>query len=180
MSSAQRPRLSNALRRGARDISLNMLLASSAFPRGLRWRALRAAGLDISRCTINGGMFLGGKDVSVGEGTFINYGAFIDGAAPVRIGRQCSLGPRVVILTGSHRIGGRERRAGAADAAAVEIGDGAWIGANVTILPGCTVGPGAIVAAGAVVTKDVGADELVAGVPARFVRRLDQGEDHAR
>lgn len=53
------------------------------------------------------------------------------------------------------------------------VGDGCWIGANATILPGVTVAPGCVIAAGAVVTKDTEPDGLYAGVPARRVRDLD-------
>jgi maltose O-acetyltransferase len=55
----------------------------------------------------------------------------------------------------------------------VSIGDGVWIGARTTVLPGVTIGSGAIVAAGSVVNRDVEADTMVAGVPARLVRGLD-------
>lgn len=55
----------------------------------------------------------------------------------------------------------------------VTINDGAWICIGATILPGVTIGENAVVAAGAVVTKDVAPDTVVAGVPARFVKRLD-------
>lgn len=165
-------RVKNAAARAGRDLSLNMVVGSMAFPRGLRWRALRTLGLDVDYSTINGSVFFGGKDVSIGRDAFINYGVFIDGAAPVRIGDRCSLGPRVLILTGSHQIGDESRRAGAQEALPVVIGDSAWIGANATILPGCTIGAGAIVAAGAVVTQDVPEHHLVAGVPARVVKSL--------
>lgn len=56
----------------------------------------------------------------------------------------------------------------------VRIREGADIGTNAVILPGVTVGAGSIVGAGAVVTEDVPADSIVAGVPARVVRRRDQ------
>lgn len=168
------PRAARILRRSARDISVNGLLASSAFPRGLRWRFLRLLGMDVESSTINGAVFIGSRRITIGEGAFINYGAFIDGADQVTIGARCSLGPRVVILTGTHEIGPRTRRAGRQKAGPVAIGDGAWIGANAVIMPGCTVGTGAIVAAGAVVSRDVPADTIVAGVPARPVRHLSE------
>lgn len=163
---------SAALQRLVRDCLINTLIGAMVFPRGLRWRALRMVGMDIDRCTINGGVFFGGTEIRIGQGTFINYGAFIDNAAPVAIGKRVSLGPRVVVLTGTHHLAGTERRAGPPLNQAVEIHDGAWIGASVTILPGVTVGQGAVVAAGAVVTTDVDANTMVAGVPARVVRTL--------
>ena len=56
--------------------------------------------------------------------------------------------------------------------APVRIGDDAWLGANVTVLPGVTIGNGAVVAAGAVVSRDVEENTVVGGVPARLLRRL--------
>ena len=57
--------------------------------------------------------------------------------------------------------------------APIHVGENVWIGSHATILPGVTIGENAIVAAGAVVTKDVPADTVVAGVPARPIRKLD-------
>jgi maltose O-acetyltransferase len=54
----------------------------------------------------------------------------------------------------------------------ITVGDGAWVGANATIMPGVSIGAGAVVAAGAVVTKSVDADTLVGGVPAVLLRPL--------
>lgn len=165
-------RVVRPLRVWVRDLVLNGFVASKVVPRGLRWRLLRICGLDVGRSSINAGCFFGGRGVSLGEGTFVNHEVFFDNAAPVVVGRNVSFGPRVSIITGTHAIGRETRRAGAYEAAPVHIGDGCWIGAGATILPGTRVGPGAIVAAGAVVADDVQADTLVAGVPARVLRRL--------
>ena len=53
------------------------------------------------------------------------------------------------------------------------LGRNVWVGSNATILSGVTIGDNAVVAAGAVVTKDVPADTIVGGVPARPIRRID-------
>lgn len=54
------------------------------------------------------------------------------------------------------------------------IDKNAWLGANSTILPGVTVGKNAVIAAGAVVTKDVPANTVVAGVPAKIIKKIGE------
>ena len=161
------------LRRQVRDTALNVVVGSPLVPRAARPALLRRCGLDVGRVTINAGHFFGGRQVRIGDGTFINYGVFVDNADQVTIGRRVSFGPQVLVLTGSHDLGDHDRRAGTPRSAPVRIEDGAWIGARAVILPGVTVGAGAVVAAGAVVTEDVPPDTLVAGVPAVERRRLD-------
>jgi acetyltransferase-like isoleucine patch superfamily enzyme len=60
--------------------------------------------------------------------------------------------------------------------AAVRIGSGSWLGANAVILPGTTIGEHVVVAAGAVVRGDIPDHCVVAGVPAKIVRRFVDGE----
>lgn len=79
---------------------------------------------------------------------------------------------QVLILTTSHEIGPQGQRAAALEARPVCIGSGAWLGARCTILPGVTIGAGAIIAAGAVVSRDVPANTMVAGIPARVIKSL--------
>ena len=57
----------------------------------------------------------------------------------------------------------------------VRIGNNVWVGANVTILPGVSIGDNAIIAAGAVVTKDIPANMLAAGIPAKVIRQINTG-----
>jgi acetyltransferase-like isoleucine patch superfamily enzyme len=82
------------------------------------------------------------------------------------------IGPNVSLITSSHPIEPSRRR-DEVIAKPIVIGKSAWIAANVTIIGGVTVGENAVVAAGSVVTKDVPADTLVAGNPARVIRSID-------
>jgi maltose O-acetyltransferase len=157
-----------------RDWFVNGLLASALFPAQLRWLVLRLSGYTIKRCYIAGGVFIGGKNVQIGEGTFINYRTFLDGAGPLQIGRNVRIGMQVTIVTGSHEIGGPSMRAGEVRPAPVTIGDGVWIGARATILPDVCIGAGVVIAAGAVVTSDCSPNTLYAGVPARPMRVLTE------
>ena len=95
-----------------------------------------------------------------------------EGAASITIGENVWIGHKVLVTVGSHEIGPPSQRAGVGLYRPIVIGDGVWIGARAVILPGVTVGAGAVIAAGAVVNKDVPANSLYGGVPARFIRTL--------
>jgi acetyltransferase-like isoleucine patch superfamily enzyme len=115
---------------------------------------------------------LGG--LAIGDECFLGDECLLDLADAIRLEAQVTLAERVLILThlnvgyADHPL----QQAFPARAAPVTIGRGAFVGANVTILAGVTIGARAFVAAGSVVTRDVAAATLVAGVPARVVRRL--------
>jgi len=113
-------------------------------------------------------------NVMIGDGSFIGHHTVLiaSGESSIRIGERVAIGPRCTIATGSHAIGPRECRAGEGYSRDVTIGDGAWIGLGSVLLAGVSIGTGAVVAAGAVVAKDVRANTLVGGVPAREIRRL--------
>ncbi|WP_231916311.1 DapH/DapD/GlmU-related protein [Microbacterium karelineae] len=108
--------------------------------------------------------------VTIGDDVFINRDAYI--RPQTTIGDRVNIGPFVRIVTDTHDIGPHEKRAGAVRHDPISIGDGSWIGASSTILGGVTIGAGSIVAAGSIVTEDVPDDVVVAGVPARIVKRL--------
>jgi maltose O-acetyltransferase len=167
------PRTASAIRTYRRNV-LNGITASVLIPDPLRRFALRhLLGVRIGRAKVcAGGFFGGGQPITIGDGTYINRGVYINASAAVTIGGGVSFGMGVLIVTGSHELGTREQRAGAATAAPITVGTGAWIGARATILPGVTVGPGAVIGAGAVVTGDCAADTLYTGIPARPVRTL--------
>jgi virginiamycin A acetyltransferase len=143
---------------------------------------LRASGVEIGP----------GARVAIGShiesGTIIAHDTQINGPASIRgsgravIGPYCAIGRRLTILTENHSTNlpnmqfalhgelgiPRKEIVSAAD---VEIGPACWVGDGVTILPGVSIGAGAVLAAGAVVSGDVAAFAIVAGVPAREIRR---------
>lgn len=120
-----------------------------------------------SRCT-----FVGSR-VTLGARSFINWGVTFDATVEIVVGDGVSIAPGTMLVTGSHEIGPASRRAGPLANAPVRIGDGCWLGARATVLPGVTIGEGCVIAAGAVVAHDCEPNGLYAGVPARRVRDLD-------
>lgn len=113
-----------------------------------------------------------GVNITVGEGSFINFNCvFLDGA-PITIGRHTLVGPSVQIYTPVHPFDAVERRRPIEKALAVTIGDDCWIGGSAVILPGVTIGNRCIIAAGSVVKDNVPDDCMVAGNPAVVKKRL--------
>jgi len=159
--------MKHEIRRIARDVVLNSVFSSSVIPTRWRWRLYRFVGLPVRRSYIAPGVFFGSRRISVGAGTFLNAGCFIDGADVVTIGNEVSLGMRTMVITGTHKVGKSGRRADEAVSMPVNIEDGCWVGANVTILPGVTLGRGSVVGAGSVVTKSYPPNSKLAGSPAR-------------
>lgn len=115
-----------------------------------------------------------GKNIAVGRRVFINAGCCFQDQGGITIGAGSLIGHNVVLATLNHEMDPRHR--GDMHPAPIRIGQRVWIGANATVCPGVTIGDGAVVAAGAVVTKDVPANTVVGGVPARLIRRITEGE----
>ena len=95
----------------------------------------------------------------------------LDGA-PVTFGDFCMVGPGTLISTTGHPLEAQGRRDRLAISKPVTFGDDVWIGGNCTVLPGITVGSNVVIAAGAVVNRDVPDNCVVAGVPAKVIKRL--------
>jgi acetyltransferase-like isoleucine patch superfamily enzyme len=116
-------------------------------------------------------------ELVVGDGTFIGHGCSFTVGRSVRIGRHCLLagGVQVFDMDG-HPLDAARRRAGEPtpieEMEPVVIGDDVWIGRGALILKGVRLGDRSVIAARAVVTRDVSPDSIVAGNPARVVRRL--------
>lgn len=113
-----------------------------------------------------------GQFTRIGMGVFVNFGCSFMDRSGITIEDNALIGPQVKLITENHpedpaqrmNLYGKE----------IIIRRGAWLGAGVTVLPGVTVGENAIVGAGSVVTRDVPDNAMVAGVPARFVRKIQK------
>ena len=113
-----------------------------------------------------------GFHIEVGENFFANYNFIVLDGNYVRIGDNVWSAPNVCIYAAGQPLDVEDRIGGEEYAFPVTIGDNVWIGGGVTIIGGVTIGKNAVVAAGSVVIRDVPPDTLVAGNPARVIRKL--------
>ena len=113
-----------------------------------------------------------GSHLHIGPRTFVNYNLTALDVSPIRIGADCQIGPNVQLLTATHPLEAGPRRDKVEGAAPITIGDNVWLGGGAIVLAGVTIGENTVVGAGAVVTRDLPADVIAAGVPARAMRDL--------
>ena len=114
-----------------------------------------------------------GKNIHVGKNFLANYNVTILDIMPVHIGDYVMIGPNTMIVTVNHPLSPKGRRKHLGIGKPVTIGNDVWLGGNVTVLPGVTIGNNVVVAAGAVVTKDIPDNCVVAGVPAKIVKHIE-------
>lgn len=117
-----------------------------------------------------------GYNVSIGDRTFINHGAYLMDCAPIVIGSRVFIGPNFGAFTAQHPLVADERNRGLERALPITIGDDVWIGGNVTVLPGVSVGRGSVIGAGSLVTRDVPAGVVAMGSPCRAVRPITDAD----
>jgi maltose O-acetyltransferase len=114
-----------------------------------------------------------GSQITLGARSFVNHdGLFMDDAV-IDIGDDVRIGPRTQLLTALHPVEDHDRRrAGWERPLPIVVGSNAWLGGGVIVCPGVTIGENAVVGAGSVVTRDVPAQVLAVGNPARVVRPI--------
>lgn len=126
-----------------------------------------------------------GRFTTISEGTFANFNLTVLDSCPVTIGARCMLGPNLTLATAKHPLLADQRNPHvgpdgqiqmAAYAAPITIGDNVWFGANVTVLPGVTIGDNAVTGAGAVVSRDITANSVAVGVPAKAIRQTTEAD----
>lgn len=113
-----------------------------------------------------------GSNVTLGSRTFVNYHLTLADVAAITIGDDCQIGPNVQLLTPIHPSAPGPRRERLERAEPIVIGDNVWLGGGVTVLPGVSIGNNAVIGASAVVTKDVPANVVAVGNPARVLREV--------
>ncbi|WP_197284383.1 DapH/DapD/GlmU-related protein [Bacillus sp. JCM 19041] len=113
-----------------------------------------------------------GQNIRVGKDVFINQGCTFMDRGGITIEDKVLFGPKVNLVTINHPISPKDRRS--TYNKPILIKTGAWIGIGATIMPGVTVGKNSIVSAGAVVTQDVEDNVIVAGVPAKVIKQIDE------
>ena len=113
-----------------------------------------------------------GKQIRVGKRFFANFCLTILDEALVTFGDDCFVGPNVSIYTACHSTNPVERNTRQEWAKPVTIGNNVWIGGSVTILAGVTIGDNCTIGAGSVVTRDIPANSVAVGNPARVVKRV--------
>lgn len=115
-----------------------------------------------------------GCNIHVGENFMANFNLTILDEARVTIGDNAFIGPNVSIFTACHPLDAQSRSHNIQWARPVTIGHNVWIGGCSTLLPGVTIGDNCVIGAGSVVTRDVAPGTLVAGNPARVIRRIGE------
>ena len=115
-----------------------------------------------------------GKHIYIGKNVFININSYFMDGAKITIGDNVFIGPSCGFYTANHPLDYKNRNIGLEKALPITIGNNVWIGANVSIMPGVTIDDGCVIAAGSVVTKNIEQNSLVAGVPARVVKKIKQ------
>ncbi len=113
-----------------------------------------------------------GDRIKLGKNFFANYDCKILDGGLVTFGDDVLIGTNVTFITINHAISPEDRKNGYQIYKPITVGNNVWIGSNVTIVPGITIGDNAVIAAGSVVVKDVQANTLVGGNPAREIKNI--------
>ena len=117
-----------------------------------------------------------GYNVSVGDWSFINHGAYLMDGAPITIGSHVFIGPNFGAYTAQHPLLAQDRNRGLEIAHPIEIGDDVWIGADVKVLAGVSIGRGSVIGAGSLVTRSIPEGVIAFGNPCRVIRELNEDD----
>ncbi|MDR0965080.1 MAG: sugar O-acetyltransferase [Myxococcales bacterium] len=113
-----------------------------------------------------------GFNIRIGARSFVNFGCVALDETAITIGDDVQIGPNVQLLTATHPVEPAPRRAKIEGAKPIELRDNVWLGGGVIVCPGVSIGENTVVGAGSVVTRDLPANVVVVGNPARVIRPL--------
>jgi Acetyltransferase (isoleucine patch superfamily) len=113
-----------------------------------------------------------GANIHIGKNVYINNGSMFTDMGGIYLDDNVLIGPNVTIVSVNHQMQPNNRRNLVLKP--VHIEKNAWLGAGVIVTPGVTIGENAVVGAGAVVTHDVARDTVVAGVPAKIIKKVEE------
>ena len=115
-----------------------------------------------------------GYNIHLGKSVLINYNCVFLDAAPITIGDNCFIGPMVGMYTVNHPLDAERRNDGYVYGKPITLEKNVWLGGGCTILSGVTIGENSVIGAGSVVTKDIPANVIAAGNPAKVIREIPQ------
>ncbi|MGT2752908.1 sugar O-acetyltransferase [Streptococcus porcinus] len=116
----------------------------------------------------------GGHFTTIGKNVYINFNLTLVDDTFITIGDNTMIAPNVTIISGTHPLQPPLREQGLQYNLPVQIGKNCWIGANTTVLPGISIGDNSVIGANSLVTKDIPANSLALGSPARVVKSLKE------
>lgn len=168
----EHPQISELRKASYDTICLLQQLNASAHPEEIREILSKITGTTIDETVaIFPPIYINyGKHLSIGKNVFINFNCTFLTLGSIVIDDNVLIGPGVKIMSEGHPLPAAERQS--LVPGKIHIKQNAWIGAGATILPGVSIGENAVVAAGAVVTRDVPANTVVAGIPAKIIKSI--------
>lgn len=135
-------------------------------------KLLNAVGYSVGENTKIVGPIEWDCEVQIGDNCWIGKNSRVLGGGKLIVGNNCDFATDVIFVTGSHKIGDKNRRAGWGENHLITVGNGVWVGARSTIVNNTKIGDSCVIAACACVTKDVENNMLIGGVPAKVIREL--------
>ena len=115
-----------------------------------------------------------GKNITIGDNVYINFGCIILDCSEVTIGSHTLLGPNIGLYAANHSTDATERINGGCYGKPIHIGNNVWLGGDVKVLHGVTIGDNTIIGAGSIVTKDIPDNVIAVGNPCKVIRKITE------